>query len=85
MLVVGGITLLVTGIFLQLTADPPIDLPIPGMTTFKTLEHAQALGDFASLDARKRRGAHIHFTIALPEALAALSNAVDAALTSKAV
>ena len=72
-----------TGVFLQLTADPPIDLPIPGMTTFKTLEHAQALGDFESLDKRKRRGAHVHFTVALPQALEALSSAIDSALTVK--
>lgn len=73
-----------TGVFLQLAADPPIDLPIPGMTTFKTLEHAQALGDFESLNARKRRGARLHFTIALQQSLAALSKAVDAALAIRA-
>ena len=65
-----------TGVFLQLTADPPIDLPIPGMTTFKTLEHAQALGDFESLNTRKRRGARLHFTVALRQGLAALSQAI---------
>jgi len=72
-----------TGVFLQLTADPPIDLSIPGMTTFKTLEHAQALGDFESLNARKRRGARLHLTVPLEQSLTALSNAVDAALASK--
>jgi transaldolase/glucose-6-phosphate isomerase len=71
------------GVFLQLTADPPLDLPIPGMTTFKTLEHAQALGDFASLDKRKRRGAHLHFTVPLDQGLATLEKAVGEALMLK--
>jgi transaldolase/glucose-6-phosphate isomerase len=72
-----------TGVFLQLTADPKFDLSIPGMGTFKTLERAQALGDFESLDKRGRRGFRLHLTVAPELALAALSEAVDDALAAK--
>jgi hypothetical protein len=72
-----------TGVFLQITADPPLDLQIPGMVTFKTLERAQALGDFESLDKRNRRGARLHLTTDVTHALAALSDAVDDALAAK--
>jgi transaldolase/glucose-6-phosphate isomerase len=45
-----------TGVFLQLTADPSKDLPIPGWSeSFGTLVAAQALGDLASLQKRGRR------------------------------
>ncbi|HTV74806.1 MAG TPA: bifunctional transaldolase/phosoglucose isomerase [Candidatus Acidoferrales bacterium] len=73
-----------TGVFLQLTADPAIDLPIPGMVSFKTLERAQALGDFESLDKRGRRGVRLHLTAPLDQALEALSTAVDDAVAAKA-
>jgi glucose-6-phosphate isomerase len=50
-----------TGVFLLLTATPAADLPIPGERfSFATLEMAQALGDFASLDATGRRALHVH-------------------------
>lgn len=50
-----------TGVFVLITAAPYADLPIPGQPfTFGTLEHAQALGDFASLDATSRRAVHVH-------------------------
>jgi glucose-6-phosphate isomerase len=50
-----------TGVFVLLTATPVIDLPIPGEPfSFATLELAQALGDFASLDATGRRALHVH-------------------------
>jgi glucose-6-phosphate isomerase len=51
-----------TGIFLQLTADPSKDLPIPGWPeTFGTLIAAQAFGDLASLQRRGRRVMRLHF------------------------
>jgi len=51
-----------TGVFLQLTADPSKDLPIPGWDeTFGTLIAAQALGDLASLQRRGRRALRLHF------------------------
>ncbi|MGH2445267.1 MAG: bifunctional transaldolase/phosoglucose isomerase [Candidatus Limnocylindria bacterium] len=50
-----------TGVFLQLTADPGKDLPIPGWEeSFGTLIAAQALGDLASLQRRGRRAMRMH-------------------------
>jgi len=50
-----------TGVFLLITSTPTADLDIPGQPfTFGTLEHAQALGDFQSLDAAGRRVVHVH-------------------------
>ena len=54
-----------TGVFLLITAAPRADIPIPGYPfTFGTLELAQALGDFASLDAAGRRALHVHLPAA---------------------
>jgi glucose-6-phosphate isomerase len=51
-----------TGVFLQLTADPSKDLPVPGWEeSFGTLIAAQALGDLASLQKRGRRALRLHF------------------------
>ena len=50
-----------TGVFLLMTASPRQDVPIPGEPfSFGTLEQAQALGDFASLGAERRRALHAH-------------------------
>ena len=50
-----------TGVFLLISTTPRDDLPIPGeIFSFGTLEQAQALGDFASLDAANRRAVHVH-------------------------
>jgi transaldolase/glucose-6-phosphate isomerase len=73
-----------TGVFLQLTADPANDLPIPGMVSFATLLRAQALGDFESLDKRSRRGARLHFEQPVDRALAALGGAIEDAVAVKA-
>jgi glucose-6-phosphate isomerase len=49
------------GVFLQFTADDPVDLPIPGEShTFGVMKAAQALGDLQSLQSRKRRALRIH-------------------------
>ena len=46
--------------FVLISATPRPDLPIPGeVFSFGTLELAQALGDFASLDAATRRALHV--------------------------
>jgi transaldolase/glucose-6-phosphate isomerase len=51
-----------TGVFLQITAEPSKDLPIPGWEeSFGTLIAAQALGDLASLQKRGRRAMRLHF------------------------
>ena len=50
-----------TGVFLQLTADAPADLPVPGESyTFATLRDAQALGDLQVLKRRGRRALRVH-------------------------
>ena len=50
-----------SGVFVLLTAAPRADLGIPDQPfTFGTLELAQALGDFSSLDATGRRALHVH-------------------------
>ena len=72
-----------TGVFLQLTYDPAIALQIPGMVEFGTLERAQALGDFESLDKRNRRGVRIHFSGDATSGLTALASAIDEALAAR--
>jgi len=73
-----------TGVFLQIVADAPFDLEIPGMRIgFRTLIAAQALGDFQALDKRGRRGVRLHVKGDLERGLAALSRAVDDALMVK--
>lgn len=48
-----------TGVFVLITATPADDVSIPGEAfSFGTLEQAQALGDFISLDAAGRRALH---------------------------
>jgi transaldolase / glucose-6-phosphate isomerase len=50
-----------SGIYLQITAEPSKDLPIPGWDeTFGTLIAAQALGDLQSLQRRGRRALRLH-------------------------
>jgi transaldolase/glucose-6-phosphate isomerase len=45
-----------TGVFLQITAPPKRDLPIPGQKYgFATLIRAQAMGDYESLEKHERR------------------------------
>ena len=49
------------GLFLQLTAEPRRDLPIPGwQESFGTLIAAQAAGDLAALQGRGRRVLRLH-------------------------
>jgi glucose-6-phosphate isomerase len=51
-----------SGVFLQITAEPRRDLPIPGWEeSFGTLVAAQALGDLESLQSRGRRVLRLHF------------------------
>jgi transaldolase / glucose-6-phosphate isomerase len=69
-----------SGVFLQLTAEPSKDLPIPGWDeTFGTLIAAQALGDLTSLQRRGRRALRLHFSDA-KRGLDRLDAMVDAAL-----
>jgi glucose-6-phosphate isomerase len=66
------------GVFVLISATPAEDIDIPGQKfTFGTLELAQALGDFNSLDATGRRAIHIHLPRPDP---ALLAGAFDALL-----
>jgi hypothetical protein len=50
-----------TGVFILVTADPRDDVPVPGEPfSFGTLELAQAIGDYQSLDTTGRRALHLH-------------------------
>ncbi len=50
-----------TGVFLLLTADASEEIAIPGKEFgFGTLQHAQALGDFRSLNTHERRVVRVH-------------------------
>lgn len=74
-----------TGVFVQITADSPNDLPIPGMNVgFRTLIAAQALGDWQALDKRARRGLRVHVKGDLRRGLQALVAAVESAVTATA-
>ncbi|HYI67425.1 MAG TPA: hypothetical protein VEW95_10910 [Candidatus Limnocylindrales bacterium] len=70
-----------TGVFLQLTAEPAKDLPIPGwQETFGILIAAQALGDLTSLQRRGRRALRLHLAD-LSVGLDRLETMVDAAVS----
>jgi hypothetical protein len=50
-----------TGVFLQITCDDAVDLPVPQQKyTFGTVKAAQARGDFAVLAERDRRALRVH-------------------------
>ncbi len=72
-----------SGIFLQLTADPRRDLPIPGwQETFGILIAAQAAGDLAALQRRGRRVLGLHFAdpaVGLPRLEAMMHETLGAA------
>jgi glucose-6-phosphate isomerase len=70
-----------SGVFVLISATPSQDLPIPGEPfSFGTLEHAQAIGDFASLDAAGRRAVHAHLPSQDPALIRALADALLANL-----
>ncbi len=51
------------GVFLQITSDDEIDLPVPGQKyTFGVVKSAQARGDFQVLLDRGRRALRVHLT-----------------------
>jgi glucose-6-phosphate isomerase len=70
-----------SGVFVLISATPAADAPIPGQPfSFATLEYAQALGDFQSLDATGRRALHVHLPSPDAKAIAALGDALLAAV-----
>lgn len=70
-----------TGCFIQLTADHPVDRPIPGKPYgFGTLIDAQAAGDFAALERAGRPVVRVHLGGDPDRGLAALERALGDAL-----
>ncbi len=70
-----------TGVFLQVTCDDPLQLPVPGQKyTFGVVKAAQARGDFEVLAARKRRALRVHLRGPLDAALRKLREAIDGAV-----
>jgi len=72
------------GQFLVITAEPTIDLAIPGASyTFGQLHQALALGEFEGLVRSDRFVVRIHLTGEIPVALENLGHVVDQALARK--
>jgi transaldolase / glucose-6-phosphate isomerase len=75
-----------TGVFLQITCDDAVDLPVPGQGyTFGVVKAAQAAGDFQVLAERGRRLLRVHLGRDVGEGLAVLQRAVAAALQARSV
>jgi transaldolase / glucose-6-phosphate isomerase len=70
-----------SGWFIQLTADHPVDRPIPGWAfTFGQLIDAQSAGDFAAIEAHDLPIVRVHLGADPDAGLAALERALEAAL-----
>jgi transaldolase/glucose-6-phosphate isomerase len=70
-----------TGLFLQLTSDDAVDLPVPGQPyTFAIFKRSEALGDLEALHKHQRRVIRIHLGADVGKGLAALEQAIKAAL-----
>jgi transaldolase / glucose-6-phosphate isomerase len=66
------------GIFLQLTYDDPVDLPIPGEPySFGVLKAAQAAGDMESLNNRGRRAIRLHISGDIQQAVDKILSAIS--------
>ena len=70
-----------SGVFLQITCDDAVDLPIPGRAyTFGVVKAAQARGDFEVLAERGRRALRLHLGSDVEAGLAKIEAAVTEAL-----
>ncbi len=70
-----------SGVFLQITCDDAVELPVPGQKyTFGIVKAAQARGDFQVLAERGRRALRVHLGSNLKAGLATLQAAVQKAL-----
>jgi transaldolase/glucose-6-phosphate isomerase len=70
-----------SGVFLQITCDDSVELPVPGQKyTFGVVKAAQARGDFQVLADRGRRALRVHLGKDLKAGLATLQAAVQKAL-----
>jgi transaldolase / glucose-6-phosphate isomerase len=71
-----------SGVFLQITCDDAVDLPVPDQKyTFGIVKAAQARGDFQVLADRGRRALRVHLGADLQAGLATLAAAVKQALS----
>ncbi len=69
-----------SGVFLQVTCNDKVDLPVPGQKfTFGVVKAAQARGDFQVLAGRKRRALRVHLHD-VESGLKALESAIAKAL-----
>jgi transaldolase/glucose-6-phosphate isomerase len=74
----GGLN---SGVFLQITCDDAVDLPVPGQKyTFGIVKAAQARGDFQVLADRQRRALRVHLGKDLKAGLDQLAKAIHEAL-----
>jgi transaldolase/glucose-6-phosphate isomerase len=70
-----------SGVFLQITCDDAVDLPVPGQKySFGTVKAAQARGDFAVLAERGRRALRVHLGKDVAAGLDTLTKAVKQAI-----
>ena len=70
-----------SGVFLQITCDDAVELPVPGQKfTFGIVKAAQARGDFQVLAERGRRALRVHLGKDLKSGLATLQAAMRKAL-----
>ena len=71
-----------SGVFLQVTCDDAVDLPVPGQKyTFGVVKAAQARGDFQVLAERKRRALRIHLPADIKSGLEKLGKAMVEAMS----
>ena len=71
------------GVFLQVTCDDLLNLPVPGQKyTFGAVKAAQARGDFQVLAKRHRRVLRVHLSSEVETGLLQLNKAVAQALGS---
>jgi transaldolase / glucose-6-phosphate isomerase len=71
-----------SGVFLQITHDDAVNLPVPGQTyTFGVVKAAQARGDFEVLAERGRRALRVHLGTDVKAGLETLRAALEQALS----
>jgi transaldolase/glucose-6-phosphate isomerase len=71
-----------TGVFLQITCDDAVDLPIPRHKySFGVVKAAQARGDFQVLAERERRALRVHLGTDVHAGLTTLHTVIQKILT----
>ncbi|HEY1484053.1 MAG TPA: bifunctional transaldolase/phosoglucose isomerase [Candidatus Acidoferrum sp.] len=71
-----------SGVFLQITCDDAVDIPVPGQKyTFGVVKAAQARGDFAVLAERGRRALRVHVGKNVKSDLGKVAKAIHQALS----